>query len=280
MSDAVLVVGAGSFLAREFIGANPDLRIRAVGHLEADEPAHYEGIGCVVNFAFAPALAGGEYDARHDVDARAARRALEAGAHYVMISSRRVYAPASQWNAGESAGSPGADAYGRNKARIERSLAGLLGDRLTVLRPGNAVGYEPVPMRARFGAYLQNQLRERGAIRLTVSPETRRDLVPAAFLARVLRAAVERRLPGVFNVGAGRATTVGEAARWLIEGYGGGEVVHAAGGIEDEFLLDSGKLARAYGLACDPGAVRESLREAGRRLAAGAPPGPAERKGK
>lgn len=269
MTGRVLVVGAGSFLAREFIAANADLDIRAIGHAEADVPAHYRDIACVVNFAFAPELADAPYDERHDIDARAARWSREAGAHYVMISSRRVYAREAQWSAAESAEAAGADTYGRNKARIERDLARRLGNRLTVLRPGNAIGYEPDAARRRFGAYLQSQLAASGSIRLTVSPATRRDLVPAAFVSRAIRAVVLRPLPGIFNVGSGAPTSVGDAARWLVEGYGGGEIVASSQAVEDEFLLDSGKLARAYGIACGPDAVREALREAGRRLAAG-----------
>ena len=267
MTARVLVVGRNSFLAREFAARHGDVVARAIGHGEAGDARPYEGATCVVNFAFAPALHDAEYDPALDIDLVAARRAQAAGARYVMISSRRVYGEAAQWNAAETGDAPGRDAYGRNKARIERSLAALLGERLTVLRPGNAVGYEPEPGRRRFAAYLLDQLRAGGRIRLTVSPGTRRDLVPVEFLCRAVRAAAVDARPGVYNVGAGRATAVGDAARWLIEGFGAGDIVDAGGGAQDEFLLDSAKLARSFGLACAPGGVEAALKDAGRRLA-------------
>ena len=262
----ILVVGSGSYLAREFLARNADLNTHAIGHSQVDEDAHYEGVACVVNFAFAPALQTSEYDAALDVDARAARRAAAHHAHFVMISSRRVYADAAQWNASEKAPLGGIDAYSRNKLRVERNLEALLGARLTVLRPGNVVGYEPMPGRQRFAAYLQNQLLETGRIRLSVDPRVRRDLVPVDFFCRVLRKVLATMPGGVFNVGSGAATRVGDAARWLLEGFGGGELlVEGAGG--SEFLLDSSKLARELGLACAPGDLERTLREAGKRLA-------------
>ena len=265
---ALLVIGRNSHLAREFMARHADLPLRAIGHEQVDEPAHYDGVAGAVNFAFAPALNDRAYDAALDIDARAARHAAARGIHYVMLSSRRVYQAGLQWNAPEVAEASGLDAYGRNKLRIERNLQAALGERLTILRPGNVVGFEPLPSRPRFAAYLQNQLREHRRIRLTVSPQTRRDLVPVAFFCRVLREVLQRRVPGTFNVGAGRATEVGDAARWLIEGFGGGDLVAESDARADEFLLDSGRLARELGLACSEGEVERTLREAGRRLAA------------
>lgn len=161
--------------------------------------------------------------------------------------------------------STGIDVYGANKARIERELQALLGPRLAILRPGNVVGYEPIPGRGRFAAYLQNQLAASGTIRLTVSPATRRDLVPIGFFCRVVREVALREAQGIFNVGAGEATEVGQAARWLIDGYGSGEILANCESRDDEFQLDT---TRLLGLVCPTGELEATLRDAGRRLAA------------
>lgn len=262
-----IVVGRSSLLAREFSARHPDLVLRVLGHAEADDAAAYENAGCVVNFAFAPGLERLPYEAALDIDRRIGAHAAQRGCHYVMISSRRVYARDAQWNAAESMPAPGMDAYGRNKARVEGELRARLGDRLTVLRPGNVLGYEPVAGRRRFGAYLQHQLATTGQIRLTVDPATRRDLVPMEFFCRVVREAVLRRVSGVFNVGSGRATSAGEAARWLLQGYGSGQLHIEATQPADEFQLDSARLREVFGLACAENAVEQALRDIGRRLA-------------
>jgi dTDP-4-dehydrorhamnose reductase/UDP-glucose 4-epimerase len=262
-----IVVGRNSLLAAEFAARHPDLVLRALGHAQAGESALYDGARCVVNFAFAPAFERSAYEPSLDIDARVAAEAARRGLRYVMISSRRVYAPQAQWNAAETAPATGMDDYGRNKARVEGALRGMLGERLTVLRPGNVVGYEPVAGRRRFGAYLQNQLRGEGRIRLTVNPAARRDLVPVEFFCRAVRAAVLDPKGGVFNVGAGSATSVGDAARWLIAGYGRGELVAEATQPADEFQLDSSKLKAVFGLACGADDVEQAMREIGQRLA-------------
>ena len=45
---ALLVIGRGSVLAREFILRNPDLPLRSVGHGEAGTASCHEGAACVV----------------------------------------------------------------------------------------------------------------------------------------------------------------------------------------------------------------------------------------
>ena len=262
-----IVVGRSSLLAREFSARHPDLVIRVLGHAEADDAAAYKNASCVVNFAFAPGLERLPYEAALDIDRRIGVHAAQHGSHYVMISSRRVYARDAQWNAEESMPAPGIGAYGRNKARVESELRARLGDRLTVLRPGNVLGYEPVAGRRRFGAYLQHQLATTGQIRLTVDPAARRDLVPMEFFCRAVREAVVRRVSGVFNVGSGRATGAGEAARWLLLGYGSGQLHSEATQPADEFQLDCGRLRQAFGLSCAEDAVEQALRDIGRRLA-------------
>ena len=76
---AILVVGCNSYLAREFMARHADLPLRAIGHAAAGEPAAYDGVDCVVNFAFAPALHDLPYAAALDVDARAAQQAASRG---------------------------------------------------------------------------------------------------------------------------------------------------------------------------------------------------------
>lgn len=268
-APTLIVVGRNSLLAREFTARHGGAVRRVLGHAQAGEDAAYEGAACVVNFAFAPALEADDYDASLDVDLRIAERAAVRGLHFIMISSRRVYAAEAQWNADESRPAPGMDAYGRNKAHIEKELRARLGDRLTVLRPGNVFAYEPLAGRRRFGAFLQRQLVAQGRIQLSVDPDARRDLVPVEFFCDVVREAALRRTAGVFNVGAGRATRVGDAARWLIEGFGRGDVQSDVIRPPDEFQLDCTRLREAFGLACGEAAVAQALRDIGRRLTSG-----------
>lgn len=264
---ALVVVGRNSVLAREFASRHADLVLRVLGHEQAADDAAYEGASGVVNFAFDPALESQPYDAALDVDLRIAARAAARGLHFIMISSRRVYAADAQWNAVESQAAPGMDAYGRNKARIEALLRERLGDRLAVLRPGNVFAYEPQAQRRRFGAFLQSQLVAHGCIRLSVDPAARRDLVPVDFFCAALREAALRRVAGVLNVGAGGATRVGDAARWLMEGFGRGELQSAPTQPSDEFQLDCARLRDVLGLTCPEGSVERALRDIGRRLA-------------
>ncbi len=76
-----------------------------------------------------------------DADLRMARRIGGRADRLLMLSSRKVYAPAAGPLA-ESAPVAPADGYGRDKLAAEQRLRERLGERLTVLRLANIFGYE------------------------------------------------------------------------------------------------------------------------------------------
>lgn len=262
----ILVVGKNSFLAKEFIGKSKDISLRAISHAEIDNLEVFQDITCIVNFSFSPLLSLQHYDRELDVDAQLAHIASDEGIHYVMLSTRKVYQETIQWSASEDAHVTGSSIYGKNKLRIEENLTKVLGSGLTILRPGNVFGYERQPERIRFGAYLLNQLADTGAIRLTISPFVRRDVIPVDYFCEVLREVVIRKPGGVINIGAGESLEIGRIALWIIEGFGSGRLIVEAPVECDEFQLDTERLKSEFGLSCGRERVAEFSRELGRRL--------------
>jgi len=246
----MVVVGKTSFIAREFLATQDKAFTTAVGHTELGKIKHIPNITCIINFAFASDLYNGFYLPELDIDKKLAVFAAAHGIHYVMMSSRKVYSVEHQWGAREDALSTGQDNYGKNKIRIEQELSQLLGSKLTILRPGNVLGFERQSGRTRFGAYMLNQLADTGEIRLTISPLVRRDIVPVDYFCEVLAQVVEKKPTGVINVGAGQAVAVGQIARSILEGFGRGQLIAESTKITDEFQLDSGRLALELGLKC------------------------------
>lgn len=267
MKGIVLVVGGNSFLAREFATLNPEFPARYIGHDKVDDPSVYEGVGSIVNFAFAPEMYFQDYDRFLDIDLRIAKYAVRYAVHYVMISTRKVYRQDIQWDAQEGSPVFGQDVYARNKLRIERNLAEMLGDRLTILRPGNILGFETIPGRQRMGAFLLNQLAQTECIRITLSPFVRKDIVPVDFFCTVLREILRSRLSGIYNVGTGEAIEIGHVALWMIEGFGKGQLVVENPQVLDEFQLNSTRLSQETGLRCERAEVARYCRDLGRRLA-------------
>jgi dTDP-4-dehydrorhamnose reductase/UDP-glucose 4-epimerase len=266
MKRPILVIGRSSILAKGFVAQNPDLLIRQVGHDDIDEPGLFDGVKVLINFAFAPEFYLQPYTRLHDIDLRIAECITNYPIHYIMISSRKVYSPKVQWNAAEISMTSGMDVYGRNKVEIESALSRILGSSLTVLRPGNIIGFERVFGRQRFGSFLLNQLAEKGSIELNISPHTKRDIVPLDYFCKVLRFFCQHNLPGVFNIGAGEACSVGEVANWVVEGFGRGEV-HARSSIEvDNFQLNSSKLIKLSSLVCGREAVENYCKSIGHQM--------------
>ena len=246
----IVVVGKTSFIAREFLATQDRAYTTAVGHAELGKIKDIPNITCIINFAFAPELYNGIYHPELDIDKKLAVFAAARGIHYVMMSSRKVYNAECQWGAREDALVAGQDSYGKNKILIEQELVQLLGSKLTILRPGNVLGFERQLGRTRFGAYMLNQLADKNEIKLTISPLVRRDIVPVDYFCEVLGQVVKQKTSGVINVGAGQAVAVGQIARSILEGFGRGQLIADSTKITDEFQLDSERLASELGLTC------------------------------
>jgi UDP-glucose 4-epimerase len=268
MPGRILVVGRHSYLAQHFLEALGPAEVVAVRHEEIERPDLLEGIGCIVNFCRQPLTAS---DARGpeqtDADLRLARRIGGRDIAYVMLSSRKVYAP-SDAPLSETSPTVPRDPYGRHKLAVEHALRDLIGERLTVLRLANVFGYERAPGRRTFVAMSLDSLAREGRIRYAMSPFVERDFLPVTAFADVLAKVVRTPPGGVLNVGSGIGLPAGRLALWILEGFGRGELVIASTEEKDAFVLDITRLAGLYGRPCTLGALRDACLAIGRRLAA------------
>ncbi|WP_372501300.1 sugar nucleotide-binding protein [Tistrella mobilis] len=246
----ILVFGGRSLLGRAFVGAPPaGAHLRVAHHTALEHPDLMDGVDVVVNFARHPDDMHLPHDPARSVDIRLARHAAAAGAHYIMLSSRKVYAADAQWQASEDAGLSGLDTYGRNKLATEMALRRMLpADRLTILRLGNVIGHEHMPGRRSFMGLILNTLADTGEIVFDMSPFVSRDFVTAEHFAAQLGRAVELGLTGTYNLSSGTGVMCGELALAVIRGYGRGQLRVIDPRQADAFRLDVSRLVNKTGL--------------------------------
>jgi UDP-glucose 4-epimerase len=262
----LLVVGRNSFLARHLLEALPPAEVRAVGHEEIDRADLLKGVDRVIGFARHPLLGRDGYrPGDMDPDLRLARRLGDRPIAYVLLSSRKVYAP-SRGPLKETSPLGPTDTYGRHKLEAEGRLRALLGKRLTILRLANVFGYERIPGRRTFVSIALDRLQAQGRIHLDMSPFVERDFLPAETFARFLAQILEKPSGGVLNVGSGIGLPTGRLVLWILEGYGRGELVASSPEEKDPFVLDIGRLAALYGRPTTFEEIRESCIAIGRRL--------------
>jgi UDP-glucose 4-epimerase len=264
----ILIVGRGSFLAGQVLGALPPERVRAVGHDETLRPDLLDEVACAVNFGRHPLLGSEAYRLdTMDPDLRLARRLGEREIAYLMLSTRKVYAP-SEGALAEDAPTAPVDGYGRAKLAVEERLRGLLGERLTILRLANVFGYERRPGRVTFLSSLLERLATDGEVHYDISPFVARDFLPVEAFVRLLLALAQAPPGGVLNVGSGIALPTGRLALWIIEGYGRGRLVIDSPREHDAFVLDVTRLRALQGEPCSFTELRARAVALGRRLAA------------
>lgn len=262
----LLVVGQNSFLARHFREACPAGRF--VGHDAIGRPDLLDGVDRVISFARHPLLGQEGYrPAEMDPDLCLAARIGDRPIAYVMLSSRKVYAPG-PGPLGEGDPTVPQDRYGEHKLAVEQQLRARLGARLTVLRLANVFGYERGPERRTFLSLTLDQLARDGHVHFDMSPLVERDFLPVEGCARLLAQIVAQPPGGVLNLGSGIALATGRIALWVIEGFGRGQLVIDSPREHDPFVLDVGRLQSLYGTPCTIDDLRESCLAIGRRLAA------------
>lgn len=260
----ILLFGQNSFLARHVAAALPGGTWRGASHRDLEKPDLLDGIETLLSFAKHPEVDRDGYDLeRADPDLRLADRIGDRRVRFVVLSSRKVYRPATRPLGEDAALGPG-DAYGRNKLALERRLAKRLGDRLTVLRLANVFGYERG--RRTFLGRLLDRLAGEGAIHFDMSPFVARDFLPASRCGEIL-ARIARDPPGgIMNVGSGIPLPTGRLALWVLEGFGSGRLVIESPREHDGFVLEVTRLARRIGPPCDWSDLHAACLEIGQRL--------------
>jgi nucleoside-diphosphate-sugar epimerase len=198
-----------------------------------------------------------------------ARAAAAAGAHNTMLSTRKVYSAEDRWGATEETPAEGDEtAYGRNKALTEKAVRAACGERLGIFRLSNVFGYEyshPVPRRSFLGQLLFS-LKQKNVIFFDMHPSTQRDFIPVETCARLLAARAAEGYAGTLNLGSGFAIPCGDLASWVMEGFGGGELICDPMQVRDEFFLNMDQWRSRFPLAVSEAELRDYCVALGRRL--------------
>jgi nucleoside-diphosphate-sugar epimerase len=170
--------------------------------------------------AYDPRYVRAAYDTELDFDRKVAALVARSGAHFVMMSTRKVYGAAGREPIPETAPTNPIDNYGRNKLRTESEILGLLSHRCTILRLSNVFWFEP-GRHTFFGVALEN-LHSQKHIVLDANPLVKKDFIPLPECAGGIVSVLRKKPSGIFNLGYGTATEIGRIAMWLIEGYAEG----------------------------------------------------------
>lgn len=240
----ILIVGANSFLAKNFSNAQNGLRI--ISHQDIYRTEVYRDIKTVINFSFSDNFYMSKYNEKEDIDSAIAQIIENKRINFIQISSRKVY--------GKYLGSPFKeedvcspyDYYGENKLIIEKKLTNILKPNLYILRPGNIVGNEIDRTRQSFCGYITKQLVENnGEINLTVSPKSIKNILPVdCFLSALIMLSSGSASPGIYNIGSSSSITVQDFVNSIIEGFGSGCIHDESNGMADNFDINVNKISR------------------------------------
>jgi UDP-glucose 4-epimerase len=263
-TQKILLVGASSMLGKAVLAeARRDIVLDAISHRQIED-VDFGVYDTVVNMAYDPRYMQAAYDTKFDFDCKVAAMVARSDAHFVMMSTRKVYGPGGGEPIPETASTEPIDNYGRNKLRTETEILALLGRRCTVLRLSNAFWFEPG--RNTFCGVALENLRSQKRIILDVNPFVKKDFFPLPECAAGIVSVLRKKPSGIFNLGYGSATAIGHMAMWLIEGYAEGELLITSTEERDGFLLDNRKLRGLVDMPKPSRSIRDYCIEIGKRL--------------
>lgn len=264
----ITIIGKNSYLGRSLAehAGGPDWQF--LSHDEAFERTDWlESTRTVFNLAYHPDLKTGRYDPDKDIDRKLAEKVAEKDIHYVMASSRLVYGFAPDDLILREDMEPAPETpYAKNKYETEKALAEILPpERLTILRMGNIIGFEPG--RKSFMGQALTKLQEDGRMEFDIAPDAIRDFLPVTYWAEIVSAVLQAPKPGIFNVGSGLGTTTDDIASWLMEARGQGRAHYTALSYDGQFILDMSKTSAAYEFeAVSKALLKIYVQSLGRRL--------------
>jgi len=266
MRAATLVVGAGSHLASVWRSSLPkDFGAEFQSHEAIAATDVLEGRSLVINFCRHPELDRRVITEDELPEVQLARRITLSNCHLIQMSSRHVYAPPQNgWSLSERSELGPTTMNGVNKLAGEKAIAEILNERVAVLRLANIFGLETQSRRRTFMARLLAGLRNDRRVVFDVALSTARDFLPDCSFARILQSIVAHPRPGIFNLGSGIATSVGDIAAWTISGFGDGAIVCTSDAQRDAFVLKVDLLASCYGPTCTVDEIRDYCYRVGR----------------
>lgn len=246
----ITVIGKNSLIGRNLLDNPLTTGWQFLTHQQALESGEWIGeSGIIINLAFSPQLKKVAYDESLDIDGKIVRLIRPCKIHYIMMSSRTVYGPATAPDGciSESQHPQPQTPYGRNKLIIEQKLEDILGEeRLTILRASNVFGHESG--RPSFFGMALDSLKKNNEIVFDMNAATRRDFIAVWRLAESLIEITKAPQAGLFNLGSGIPLSCRQIAQWIIEGYGQGSIRQTQNDIRDDFYLDISRTTATFGI--------------------------------
>jgi dTDP-4-dehydrorhamnose reductase len=241
-----LIVGKNSFIGKS-----------AYSNINNAEKISYQDIdkinlkdyNVILNCSIMDVYKNDVYSEDSDVDIKLARLAEKSGIHYIMISTRKVYGISnSVANYNERSDLNPSDRYSENKLITEFKIKEMM-DSYTILRPSNVFGYEP--RRKSFMGFCMNQLMDSNKIVYDISADTIRDFIDVDTFTKVVNQICQVKAKGLYNVGSNIGLSVGDVSKYLIKGYGSGNLIADSEKLFDQFILDNTKIKSELGINID-----------------------------
>lgn len=218
----------------------------------------------ILNCSMSEQYRNESYNEDNDLDIKLARIAEKSNIHYVMISTRKVYGISNSVTTyNERSELNPSDRYSENKLITEYKIKEML-DSYTILRPSNVFGYEPG--RKSFMGFCMNQLKDSNKIVYDVSANTIRDFIDVNTFSKVLNRVCELKVKGLYNVGSNFGLSVGDVSKYLIKGYGSGQLIADSDKTFDQFILDNTKIKSELGINIDIVDFEKIIVELGSKL--------------
>lgn len=260
----ILIVGKNSFICNGILDVpDGDVSIWTIGH---DDLINFriDTFDVVINCAIAPEYKTKKYTIFNDMDARVATYAASAGAHYIMLSTRKVYGNSKELvKFTEDSPVNPFDYYSENKLKSEEYVSQTC-DSYSIIRGSNLFGFEL--NRNSFLGYCLDALKWQGNINFTLNRHVVRDFIDINTSAEILLEVAKQQPNGVFNMGSNHGLEIGKIAEYLIEGYGFGTITQTSDEYSEQFVLDNSKIKATLGVNIGPINFKKILNDIGKKL--------------
>ena len=262
----VLIVGDNSFIGSSFYNSIK-LNDIVIANIIPYSQLHHIDLkryDVVLNCAITYEYKTQKYNDKYDLDYLVGLKAQEAGCHYIMMSTRKIYGNSTGLSIYDELSTLNPfDRYSENKYNSEMVLDALV-ENLTILRGSNIYGFEFG--RSSFVGYCMTQLKSLNTIDYDMDENIKRDFISIDTVCDVLKRVCLVKPKGIFNLSSHYGLPIGEVARFLILGYGSGKFTSTATCDKEQFILDNRRLEDALMMRFAPQDYWSDFYTIGKRL--------------
>ena len=158
-----------------------------------------------------------KYDKKNDFDFKIIKEITDSKTRFIFLSTRKIYFPKS--NIRENSNKKFLDTYGKNKFITEKKVQQYHGNKSTILRISNLIGFKKKNIKKVHSTYLDELLKMVKKGKIIDNKKKFKDFLGIKIFSKIIHLVIKKKILGIYNVSMGEKIYLNEINKWILKYY-------------------------------------------------------------